>query len=337
VDGGRICEQLIDERASIQEHDPHLPEVSVSVVIPTFCRANRLRRLVTALERQTLPVDCFEVVVVDNASTDDTPEVLRELAARSPVKIRTLVEQTRGPAATRNAGWRAARGTVIAFVDDDCVPEPYWLAAGLDEMLADDGVGVVQGCTRKPELASLGDWTLWRQITGPTPYFEACNIFYRRAALAQTCGFDEGIGNYGEDCAAGWAVLAAGWRRGFAPLAVAYHDVEERGLRYHLRTGLLERHVARLAKRHPEFRREAFWRPWAFRRENAAFTLAVAGLVLSVRHRSALLLVAPYVRLRMPPRGHPRRLRFLAERIAVDGAQFVGMRVGSLRYRLAVL
>jgi glycosyltransferase involved in cell wall biosynthesis len=335
VHGGWIREQPIDERAPDLEHQPHPPEISV--VIPTFCRANRLRRLIGALEQQTFPRDRFEVVVVDNASTDDTPAVLRELAARSPLDLRALVEPTPGPAATRNAGWREARGEIIAFVDDDCVPEPGWLEAGLRAMRADGGLGVVQGCTRKRDDESLGDWTLWRQITGPTPYFEACNIFYRRAALAQTPGFDEGIGNYGEDCAAGWAVVAAGWRRGFTEAAVAYHDVEERGVRYHLRTGLLERHVARLAKRHPEFRREAFWRPWAFRRENAAFTLAVAGLALSPRHRSALLLALPYLRLRLPPPEHPRRLRFLAERIAVDGAQFVGMRVGSLRYRLAVL
>jgi glycosyltransferase involved in cell wall biosynthesis len=335
VDGGRIREQLVDERRLDLAHPPHPPEISV--VIPTFCRANLLRRLITALERQTLERDRFEVVVVDNASTDDTPAVLRELMARSPLEIRSLVEPTRGPAATRNAGWRAARGDLIAFVDDDCVPEPEWLEAGFRALGADDRLGVVQGCTRKPELAPLGDWSLWRQITGPTPYFEACNIFYRRAALAATPGFDEGIGNYGEDCAAGWAVLAAGWRRGFAEDALAYHDVQERGLRYHLRTGLLERHVARLAKRHPEFREEAFWRPWAFRRENALFTLAVAGVALSVRHRGALVLALPYVRLRMPPAEHPRRMRFLAERIAVDSAQFVGMRVGSLRYRLAVL
>ncbi|HEX4490320.1 MAG TPA: glycosyltransferase [Acidimicrobiia bacterium] len=335
MDRGWICEETIDERGPDFEHQPHPPEISV--VIPTFCRANRLRRLVAALEQQTLARDRFEVVVVDNASTDDTPRALRELVARSPLTLRTLVETTPGPAATRNAGWKAARGEVIAFVDDDCVPDPDWLSSGLDAMRADARLGVVQGQTRKPEGEPLGDWSVWRQITAPTPYFEACNIFYRRAALAETPGFDEGIGNYGEDCAAGWAVIAAGWRRGFAEAALAYHDVEERGVRYHLRTGLLERHVARLARRHPEFREEAFWRPWAFRRENAAFTLAVAGLALSLRHRPALLLVVPYVRLRMPPPQHPRRLRFLAERIAVDSAQFAGMRVGSLRYRLAVL
>src|SRR5207247_492527 len=109
-----------------------------------------------------------------------------------------------------------------------------------------------------------------------------------------TGGFDEGISYYGEDTALGWSVLEAGWRRGFAEDAVAYHDVEERGLRYHVRTGLLERNVVALAKRFPGYRRDAFWRPWAHRPEDAAFAMAVAGLALARWHRPALLLVLPY-------------------------------------------
>ncbi|MCU1427035.1 MAG: glycosyl transferase family 2 [Actinomycetia bacterium] len=293
--------------------------------------------MVGALERQTLPADRFDVVIVDNASPDDTPVRIAALVAESPLRIRSLVETKRGPAATRNTGWRSSASPLVAFIDDDCVPEPGWLAAGFAALDADERIGVVQGHTDKPAGSVLGDWTLWRHVSGPTPYFEGLNIFYRRDALERTGGFDEEIGNYGEDAALGWAVLEAGWQRDYAADAIAYHDVEERGVRYHLRTGLLDRNVARIAKRHPQFRRDAFWQPWAFRRENAAFTIALAGLLLTPWRRSALLLVLPYVRLRLPPRGHPRRSRFLFERVAVDAAQFAGMRMGSLRYRLAVL
>jgi GT2 family glycosyltransferase len=293
--------------------------------------------MVNALERQALPAHAFDVVIVDNASPDDTSARLAALAEESPLRLRHLVETARGPAATRNAGWRACRSEIVAFVDDDCVPEPGWLAAGLAAITAHDRVGLVQGCTRKPEAAPLGDWTLWRHVSGPTPYFEGCNIFYRRAALEQAGGFDEEIGNYGEDAALGWSVVDAGWARRYAPDAVVEHDVEERGFAFHVRTGLLEHNVARIARRHPSFRREAFWRPWAFRKENAAFTIALAGLLLGVRRPVALLLVVPYLRMRVPSRTHPRRLRLFAERVAVDAAQFVGMRVGSFRHRIAVL
>jgi glycosyltransferase involved in cell wall biosynthesis len=317
-----------------------MSEPTVAVVVPTYCRPHLLPRLIDGLERQTLPLEDFEVVIVDNASPDDTSERLAKLAAASPLRLRHLVEHQRGPAAARNTGWRATRAPLLAFIDDDCDPEPGWLAAGVDALLADDRLGVVQGCTRMPAGTKLGDWTLRREVDGPTPFFEGLNIFYRRAAVEQTDGFDEEIGNYGEDCALGWAVLEAGWERGFAPGAVVYHDAEERGVRYHLWTGVRERYIALLAKRHPGFRREAFWRPWALRWENAAFSVAVVGLVLAPWRRATLLLVLPYLRflrIQLPARGHPNRARWLAERIAIDASQFIGMRIGNVRYRAGIV
>jgi GT2 family glycosyltransferase len=294
--------------------------------------------MVSALEAQTLARDRFDVIIVDNASPDDTTEQLRALAASTPLHLRHLVERRPGPAATRNTGWRASTAPLLAFIDDDCVPEPRWLAAGLAALAADPGIGVVQGCTDRPEGTQLGDWTLWRQIREPTPWFEGCNIFYRRDALEAAGGFDEEIRYYTEDTSLGWSVMAHGWKRGYAEDAVAIHDVEERGLRYHLRVGLLERNVARMAKHHPEFREAAFWRPYAFRYEGAAFALALAGVVVARRSPvvgAALLL--PYLRVRVPPPEHPRRLRFLLERVLVDAAQFAGMRWGSVQHRVLVI
>jgi glycosyltransferase involved in cell wall biosynthesis len=309
----------------------------VTVVAPTYCRPHLAGRLVAALERQTFPRERFDVVIVDNASPDDTSARLQELAAATPLRLRHLVETTPGPAAARNAGWRASDAPVIAFVDDDCVPEPGWLEAGVHALLADARLGVVQGRTDKPPGTATGDWTLWREIPAASSYFEGCNIFYRRDALAATGGFDEEIAYYGEDTSLGWAVLEAGWERGFAPDALVYHDLEERGLRYHLKTGLLEQNAARLAARYPAFRREAFWRPWAFRRDNVAFALALAGLALAPRRRVALALTLPYLRFRFPAADHPHRVRFFAQRIAVDAARCAGMWSGSLRYRIAAL
>jgi GT2 family glycosyltransferase len=311
----------------------------VAVVVPTYRRSHLLARLVASLEQQTFPTAEFEVVIVDNASPDDTASRLEELAAKTPLRLRHLTEHKRGPAATRNTGWRSTSAPLLAFVDDDCALDPGWLEAGVAALRADPQLGVVQGCTRLPEGSIVGDWTLTRQIAGPTPYFEGVNIFYRRAAVEQAGGFDEAIANYGEDTALGWSVVDAGWKRGYAPDAIVYHDAEERGVRYHMWTGFRERNVVMLAKRHPQFRKEAFWRPWAFRWENAAFTAAVTGLLLAPWKRSALLLTLPYLRflrIRLPLH-HPHRVRWLLERMAIDASQFAGMRVGSVRYRVAVL
>jgi glycosyltransferase involved in cell wall biosynthesis len=312
----------------------------ISVVIPTYQRANRLPPLLESLAAQTLEPDRFEVLVADNGSADNTSDLLKELATTLPFELRVVrIEVNRGPAPARNLGWRSARAPFIAFLDDDCTPAPHWLEAALAAFADRPRAGVIQGRTRAPEGIEIGElppWYIWQVIEAETPIFEACNIFYRRSALEVTGGFDEDIGWWGEDTAAGWRVLDAGWERGFSAEAVATHVVEPRGVRWHLRNGLKERNMIRLAAAFPAFRREAFWRSWAFRREDAAFVLAVAGLVGALRFRPAILLALPYLRWRRPSlrRGF---VRLALEIVAVDAARCAGQVSGALSYRILVI
>jgi GT2 family glycosyltransferase len=248
-------------------------------------------------------------------------------------------ERTGGPAVARYLGGRSTSAPVVAFSDDDCPPEPGWLAGLLAATTTAPAAGVVQGAVAVPDGARFGDWTLFRQIEGPTPFFEGCNVAYRREALEATGGFDEGIGWYGEDTALGWAVVGRGFGRAYAGDAVVVHDVEERGLGWHLRNGFNERNLVTVAARHPAFRHAAFWRPWAFRRENAAVVGVWAALVLGLglRWRPAALLALPWLRWRRPPRRHHRWLALYAERLAVDSAQSAGLLAGSARNRIVVL
>src|SRR5690606_8162709 len=87
----------------------------VSVVVPTCGRPALLARCLEALARQSLPRDSYEVIVVEDRGR-------------------------RGPAAARNRGWRRARAPIVAFTDDDCVPERDWLARGLEAMRGADAV-----------------------------------------------------------------------------------------------------------------------------------------------------------------------------------------------------
>jgi GT2 family glycosyltransferase len=99
----------------------------VSVVVPTFNRPASLRACLGALAASTYPKDRFEVVVVDDGS-DEPLDPLVE--ARLPTLPARLYRQANaGPAAARNAGARCARGELLAFTDDDCLPEPDWLDA----------------------------------------------------------------------------------------------------------------------------------------------------------------------------------------------------------------
>src|SRR4051794_15837438 len=98
----------------------------------THNRRDRLIAMLDSLRAQTLARDRFEVIVVDDASTDGTKEELTRQAARGDLDLKLIRrEKAGGPATARNEGWRAASADLVAFTDDDCVAVPGWLEAGL--------------------------------------------------------------------------------------------------------------------------------------------------------------------------------------------------------------
>jgi GT2 family glycosyltransferase len=320
---------------------PGAPEVAV--VCPTFRRSSYVRRLVAALEAQDLEPDRWEVIVVDNASHDDTGDVLAELVAASRLPMRALaIEVNHGPAAARNLGWRSSTAPLVAFVDDDCVPAPDWIRNLLEAGRLDPGAGVIQGHT-EPGEGPMGDWTIVRTVREPSPFFEACNILYRRAALEATGGFDEDIGWYGEDTAAGWAVVEAGWDRGFAKDALVVHDLQDRGLQWWIRNAYLEGNLVAVAARFPGFERDGFWRPWAFHRHDPKTVLAVVatlGVVAAVRRpwlAGLAVLAVPWFKERNPGFDHHRFVPLVAERAVVDTVSVAGQLVGGLKVRRLVI
>jgi GT2 family glycosyltransferase len=98
-------------------------EPLVSIVIPTYARPKRLRECLAALARQTMPADTFEIVVVD----DGSPQPVVPPEATTSPTIRIIRQPNAGPSAARNRGVEEARGELIAFTDDDCLPTPTWL------------------------------------------------------------------------------------------------------------------------------------------------------------------------------------------------------------------
>lgn len=274
-------------------------ELRVSVVVPTYRRVDGLTRLVKGLTTQTLPFAEWEAVLVDDGSGPDIAAAIDEVAADAPCNLKVIhLDPGRGPAAARNVGWRAARADLIAFTDDDCVPEPGWLASGLAGF-EDAAVGVVQGRTVRPSDSQgypYTPFTVIREVLDPSPWFEGCNIFYRRAALEATGGFPERFGRFpcGEDTYLGWDAVDGGWERGWAPGAVVEHELSERPWSWHLRFHWREGELVRLAAEHPSVR-EWFWRPWAIKRENAMFAAAALGAIASVRWRPALVATVPYL------------------------------------------
>ena len=138
---------------------------TASVVIRT---RNRCTTLATLLERVAPQAEAAaaEVVVVDNGSTDDTPELLRPLEAQG--QLRVVREPTPGATRARNAGARAARGEVVAFVDDDALPSDGWLTALLAPF-ENPRVAAAGGRVRLRFAGALPAWwdaALARRTTG---------------------------------------------------------------------------------------------------------------------------------------------------------------------------
>lgn len=322
---------------------PSSEGVEVAVVVPTRGRAARLERLVGALAAQTLPHQRFEVVVVDDASEDATPEVLAALVARGEVPLRTLrTARGSGPASARNLGWRAATAPVIAFTDDDCVPDAGWLAAGLAAL--DGGARAVVGRTEPPEdqlhLAGLPFARVME--VDSARFFETCNVFYRRRDLESVGGFDPRFRRpSGEDTHLGLRVTELGVEPVFAEDALVRHDVRPGGLRDVLSESIRWDDLPLVFKDRAYARRERVHRIFFWKATHPPTILAVAGVVIGARWRPALALGVPWMwerLVRNPVCEDPgQRLRTLPGAFAVDLAEVATMVRGSWRHRTPLL
>lgn len=329
------AEIVTASRATFARSAPVPPAVTVAISVKD--RRDLMARCLDGLLDQEVEGG-FCVVVVDNGSTDGTLELLRQRAATATIPVIVLEDAgTLGRA--RNVGLAAAAAPIVAFTDSDCVPAPGWLAALVAPFADPEGarLAIVQGQTLAEADAERGRWSSTQELTAFTDRYEACNIAYRRDALRDVGGFDEDMGFFGEDTAAGWAIRRAGWKATFAPAAVVHHAVTHPGLGWHLRRAFGYGNWNALVKRFPEMRTELLWHRWFLRRRSATFTSAVIGLLFATRHRRALVLVLPYVWLRRPKGRHRADLVDALGSVAFDGAIFCGLVRGSIRERTVVL
>lgn len=204
----------------------------ISVVIPTYRRPRLLARCLDALLAQRLAGDAFEIVVVDDGRGDDTRHLCESTAARTagrPAIRYTVPAGTRGPAGARNAGWRAARGTLVAFTDDDTVPDAGWLREGELAMNVPGRVAA-WGRVHVPPPAEMTDNA--RNTAGlENAVFVTANAFVLREALERVGGFDERyLRAWREDTDLYFALLAAYPAEGAvvaAPRALVLHPVRD--------------------------------------------------------------------------------------------------------------
>ena len=262
--------------------------IQVSVVIPTYRRPDLLDRCLAALSRQDFDPAAYEVIVADDAGCSATKRLVEGYAERARASFRYLpVTGAHGPAAARNTGWRAARGAIIAFTDDDCLPEPDWLRAGLATFV--DGVAGASGRLVVPLPPRPTDYERnAAAIQGAE--FVTANCFYRRDAIAAVGGFDERFtAAWREDSDLFFALLKANQRLVRAPGAVVVHPI--RPAPWGVSLGQQRRSLfnALLYKKHPTLYRQRIQAapPWRYYRIVGALLAALRG-ALAGRRRLAL-------------------------------------------------
>ncbi|MFP5326316.1 MAG: glycosyltransferase family 2 protein [Acidimicrobiia bacterium] len=318
------------------------------MVVPVKNRADLLRRTLDGLAAQT--ADDFDVIVVDDSSTDGSGDVARSAAA-SGLQVTVLSNQGAGAVAARATGARHATGEVLAFLDSDCVPSACWLEAGIHAIA--QGADVVQGRTLPEGPVRPGE----RSVSVPEPdgLFATCNVFYRRSAFEVAGGFDLDAGNrfgfrhgealrglgFGEDTLLGWRV-----RRNakfvFAPRALVHHAVLPFSPRDTIERAWAAGGFPSLLREVPELSATLLssgvglgdlWRVplWA-----------ACGLALLGRPRFALVAVAAWVIRRSIPvlRDEPswrRRPAIVAATLAADAVTAAGLAIGSARARRLIL
>lgn len=232
----------------------HLP--SLSVVICTWNRAHLLRRVVEHAWDQDIPKESFEIVVVDNGSVDETPEVLAQLR-KSIQNLVCLREPVLGLSSARNAGVSRARGAIVCFLDDDAVPCRQWLRSVQDAFSRNPSAGAVGGkvvpiwessppaWVRGPLLKflSLSDFGDAPMKLPPHSDIFGVSACYRKSALAVVGGFPVQLGRKGASLISGEEILVnrrireVGFEVVYEPRAAVSHWIptQRLGLRWFAR------------------------------------------------------------------------------------------------------
>ena len=200
--------------------------VLVSIIVPTYNGASRIAACLEALCQQVAG-RAAEVLVVDDGSTDDTAKVVRRFAA-----VRLIRQANAGPAAARNRGALEARGRLLLFTDDDCVPTSGWLDAMLEPFQDTEVVGA-KGTYRTRQKAIVARFVQveyedrYRIMSAirDIDFVDTYSAGFVRERFLEMNGYDTSFRlACAEDAELSYRMSARGWKMRFHPKAVVYHS-----------------------------------------------------------------------------------------------------------------
>jgi len=208
--------------------------MSVSIIIPTFNGASRIGNCLDALLKQTVGRDA-EILVVNDGSTDNTADVVARYSG-----VRCITQLNSGPAAARNRGTLEARGTIILFTDDDCVPMSDWLTAMTEPFRDPDVVGV-KGIYRSRQKSLVARFVQIEyedkyRLMADRPSIDFIDTYsagFRRDRFLEMNGYDTSFPlACAEDVELSYRMSARGWTMKFVPAAIVYHTHPDTLWRY---------------------------------------------------------------------------------------------------------
>lgn len=201
----------------------------VTIIIPVRNRPQEITECLQSLSRLDYPGDRMEVIVVDDASTDDTPHAI----SKFPVKLISLRER-RQASFCRNLAAQRAKGEILAFLDSDCMVDPLWLRE-LVPAFSDPSLGAVgglvdsyfcqKGLDRYEKVKSSLNTGFWPKSSGDGDHFfyvPSCNLLIKRSCFIKVGGFRADL-HVGEDVDLCWRVQDLGYQVEYRPVGKVYH------------------------------------------------------------------------------------------------------------------
>jgi glycosyltransferase involved in cell wall biosynthesis len=202
-----------------------------------ICTRNRATQLAQTLERVSAIRSQlkWELIVVDNESTDGTSAVVAEFAATCDRPVQMIIQPGRGVACAKNSGWRSARSAIVVCIDDDCYPEEDYLDSIFECFSNDPKLGFVGGriLLHDPTDRRITIQESLEPLSFPPGSFiqpgviQGANIAYRWAALTEVDGFDPWFGAgalySGDETELMARISAAGWYGAYDPKPLVYH------------------------------------------------------------------------------------------------------------------
>lgn len=186
-------------KGALYLEDKLIPKIAfVSIVIPTYNSVNSLTKTVESLYEQSYPKDKYEIIVVDDGSSDSTKQFIRELQNKSFGNLKYFFQKNKGPAAARNLGIKIASGDIVAFIDSDCVAEKNWVQEISKGYEADNVAGIGGRTKALPTASRVSRYCAYVNMN-EKPEIDKTGIVhlitnnssFKKEYLKQISGFDE--------------------------------------------------------------------------------------------------------------------------------------------------